>query len=277
MRGQTRSGHAILFDHAVSESNLTKGKILKIIDPANPIPKYLQISAWLKELIQTGRYKEGEKLPSELELSKICGVNRNTLRQATSALVSEGILRKEKGTGTFVSSSMPVALKHRLKQISSFRDDLSETGMTGKSTILSKGIEEANEHVAKALILGPDNKVIVIRRLRTGNDIPLIYEETYLPSTTFKNILDEDLTGSMYKIFSERFNIILARSEQRIRAVNLKRKIATLLRLPENSAGLYMESITFNEHNIPIEVLCSYYRGDKYIFEVEVGRYHIKG
>jgi len=85
-----------------------------------------------------------------------------------------------------------------------------------------------------------------------------------------------DLTGSMYKLFSERFNIVLARSEQRIRAVNLKGKIATYLSLPENSAGLYMESITFNEHNIPVEVLCSYYRGDKYIFEVEVGRYHIK-
>lgn len=250
---------------------------MKIVDPANPIPKYLQISTWLKELIQTGRYNLGEKLPSEIELSKMCGVNRNTLRQATSELVSEGLLRKEKGTGTFVASSRPVVLKHSLRQISSFRDDLSEAGMTERSIILRKGIEEAQEHVAKTLILGANNKVIVIRRLRTGNDIPLIYEETYLPSTMFKNILDMDLTGSMYKLFSERFNLILARSEQRIRAVNLKGKIANYLSLPENAAGLYMESITFNDNNIPIEVLCAYYRGDKYIFEVEVGRYHLTG
>jgi GntR family transcriptional regulator len=54
---------------------------LKIVDPSNPIPKYLQISTWLKDLIQTGRYKQGEKLPSEIELSKICEVNRNTLMQ----------------------------------------------------------------------------------------------------------------------------------------------------------------------------------------------------
>lgn len=244
---------------------------MKVVDPANPIPKYLQISAWLKELIQTGRYQEGEKLPSEIELSKTCGVNRNTLRQAMSELVAEGFLRKEKGTGTFVLSPTPVVLKHRLRRISSFRDDLSESGMIEKSIILSKGIEDAKEHIAKALILGSNNKVIVVRRLRTGNDFPLIYEETYLPNTMFENILDMDLTGSMYTLFLERFNVILARSEQRIRAVNLKGKIAAYLGLPENAAGFYVESITFNENNIPIEMLCAYYRGDKYIFEVEVG------
>jgi len=37
-----------------------------------------------------------------------------------------------------------------------------------------------------------------------------------------------------------------------------------------------METITYNENNIPVEVLCSYYRGDKYIFEFELGRYHIR-
>ena len=130
--------------------------------------------------------------------------------------------------------------------------------------------------MAKALILGSDNRVIAVRRLRTGNDMPFIYEESYLPGNIFKDILDMDLTGSMYKILAERFNIVLARSEQRIRAVNLKGRIATYLHLPENAAGLYMESITFNEKNIPIEVLCAYYRGDKYVFEVEVGQYHIR-
>ncbi len=250
---------------------------MKIVDPTNPIPKYLQISTWLKELIQTGRYKPGEKLPSEIELSKICDVNRNTLRQAISELVSEGLLRKEKGMGTFISSSMPVAVKHRLKQISSFKNDLSESGLKVKTIILGKSLEEAKDRIAKALILGSDNKVVVVRRLRTGNGIPFIYEENYFPGNLFKDLLDLDLSDSMYKILAERFQIVLARSDQIIRAVNLKGKIATLLHLPENSAALFMERVTFDENNIPIEVLYSYHRGDKCIFEVEAGRYYIKG
>ena len=249
---------------------------MKIVDLSNPIPKYLQISAWLKELIQTGRYKEGERLPSEIELSRLCEVNRNTLRQAISELTAEGLLRKEKGKGTFISLSKPVALKHKLERISSFRDDLNEIGIEENTILLKKGIEDAPDHVAKALILGAKSKVIAVCRLRMGDDIPLIYEESYLPGEMFNGILGMDLTGSMYKILSERFNIILARSDQTIRAANLNVQIAKLFDLPKNSAGLYMESATYNENNIPVEVLCSYYRGDKYVFEVELGRYHIK-
>ena len=80
----------------------------------------------------------------------------------------------------------------------------------------------------------------------------------------------------MFKIISERFNIVLARCVQTIRAVNLKVKVAKILELPENSPGIFMESVTFDENSVPIEVLCSYYRGDKYIFEIELGRYRIR-
>jgi GntR family transcriptional regulator len=141
---------------------------------------------------------------------------------------------------------------------------------------LKKSIEKAKNHVSKTLLLGANNKVIVIRRLRSGNDVPFIYEESYLPGDMFKQIMDMDLTGSMYRLLSERFNIVLARCEQTIRAINLKGKIAKVLKLPENSAGIFMESVTFDENSIPVEVLYSYYRGDKYIFEVELGRYRIQ-
>ena len=250
---------------------------MRVVDTSNPMPKYLQISHWLKELIRSGRYKSGEKLPSEVELASLCQVHRNTLRQAISDLVSQGILRKEKGFGTFVASSTPVAVKHRLKQISSFKDDLHEIGIKEKTIILKTEVIHSPTLVAESLLLGPDSRVVVVRRLRTGDGIPLIYEESHLPYDMFKGIMDMDLTGSMYKIISHKFNTILERSEQTIMAVTLRKKIARLLTLPENSAGLFMESITYNDSNIPIEVLYSYYRGDKYRFEVELGRYRFNG
>ena len=112
---------------------------MKIVDETNPIPKYLQISAWLREVIETGRYKKGEKLPSEVELAKMCGVNRNTLRQAISELTAIGLLRKEKGTGTFVDAPAPLQLRHRLERITSFTDLMRESGIVQKTKILKKG------------------------------------------------------------------------------------------------------------------------------------------
>lgn len=249
---------------------------MKIVDESNPIPKYLQISYWLKELIQTGRYQAGEKLPSEVELSKTCGVNRNTLRQAIAELTSAGLLRKAKGTGTFVSSPSPSGLKHKLERISSFRDMLGQSGIEAKTKVISKRIVSADDYVAKTLFLGAIKKVIVIRRVRAGDGTPYIYEESYLPADMFEGILDLDLTGSMYDLISKHFNIVLARSKQTICAVNLSQKIAGILKVQPNSAVIFSESITYDDKSIPLELLYSYYRGDKYKLEIELGRYHAK-
>jgi GntR family transcriptional regulator len=248
---------------------------MNIIDPANPIPKYLQISAWIKDLIQSGRYEKGATLPSEVELARICQVNRNTLRQAISELTAAGILRKERGRGTFVCAETPLAIKHKLKSISSFSDDLRELGIKEKTRIIKKGAEEAKEEVARKLIISPNSRVVAVRRLRTGDNLPFIYEESFLPYYTFKDILDMNLTGSMYQILHDRFNVTLARSDQTIRTVNLKGRIASYLNVPENSAAFFMESLTYDDNNIPVELLYSYYRGDKYVFAVELGRYHL--
>ena len=249
---------------------------MKIVDETNPIPKYLQISAWLREVIKTGRYKRGEKLPSEVELARMCGVNRNTLRQAISELTAIGLLRKEKGTGTFVNAPAPLQLRHRLERITSFTDLMRESGIVQRTKIQKKGVETARDDVAEALFLGPNKKVIVVRRVRAGDGIPLIYEESFLPYDKFKGILNMDLSGSMYKIMSEHFDVVLARSKQTISAVNLNTKIAKILKIPVNSAGIYIESLTFDENSIPIELLYSYHRGDKYKLEIELGRYYSK-
>jgi len=247
---------------------------LNIVDESNPIPKYLQIGSWLKELIQTGRYKAGEKLPSEVQLSKMCRVNRNTVRQAISELTVIGLLRKEKGTGTFVTAPAPAELRQKLERISSFSDLMQGSGIEQNTRILNKGVEIAPDDIAKLLFLGSNNKVIVVRRVRAGDGVPYIYEESYLPHDPFKSILDMDLTGSMYKIISEQFGVVLARSKQTISAVNLDPKIARVLELSANAAGIFMESLTFEENSMPIEVLYSYHRGDKYKLEIELGRYH---
>ena len=227
-------------------------------------------------MIQTGRYKVGERLPSEVELAKMCGVNRNTLRQAIAELANAGILRKEKGTGTFVNTPAATELKHKLERISSFRDMLGERSIKAKTIVLEKGLEKANDYVARTLFLGANKKVIAVRRVRAANGTPYIFEESFLPADMIEGFLNFDLTGSMYEIISEHFNVLLARSKQTISAVNVKKKIAGILQIPVNSAAIFSEYITFDDKNIPVEILYSYYRGDKYKLEIELGRYHAK-
>ncbi|MCP4117916.1 MAG: GntR family transcriptional regulator [Desulfobacteraceae bacterium] len=246
---------------------------MKIVDLDNPVPKYLQISQWLTELIDTGRFKGGEKLPSEVELSKMCGVNRNTLRQAISELVAKGLLKKVKGVGSFVAESPRVELRHDINKIASFKDYFGSANLEEKTIVLELEHGIADKNVAERLLLGAERRVVLLKRLRTGDGAPFIYEESFLPYNMFKDLTAEDAAGSLYRVITEKFKIDLVKSHQVIRAVNLDKKISTMFNLPEKSAGLLMENLTCDRHDTPVELLYSYCRGDKYVLELELGEY----
>jgi GntR family transcriptional regulator len=153
---------------------------------------------------------------------------------------------------------------------------LGQSGIKAKTSVISKQIENADDYVAGNLFLGSSKRVVVIRRVRAGNGTPYIYEESYLPADMFEGLLELDLTGSMYDLMSKHFKVELARSKQTISAVNLSSEIARILNVSVNSAAIFAEYITYDEKSMPIELLHSYYRGDKYSLEIELGRYHAK-
>ena len=68
------------------------------------VPLYYQLANILRENIMSGRYAIGHKLPTEAELVKQYSVSRATVRGALQSLKDEGLIRREAGRGTFVSS-----------------------------------------------------------------------------------------------------------------------------------------------------------------------------
>jgi GntR family transcriptional repressor for pyruvate dehydrogenase complex len=62
-----------------------------------------QAADTIKQFILYENLEAGAQLPSERELSETLAVSRNIVREALSALVSEGIIIKHAGKGTFVA------------------------------------------------------------------------------------------------------------------------------------------------------------------------------
>lgn len=83
-------------------------------DPAIPI--YTQIVDRFKQLILSGEYGPGEKVPPVRELALELGVNPNTLQRALSELEREGLLYTERTTGRFVTNdaALIAALREEL-------------------------------------------------------------------------------------------------------------------------------------------------------------------
>src|SRR4030066_105578 len=237
------------------------------------VPKYLQISHWLMEMIQKGRYAVNQTPPSESKLSERFRVTRNTVRQAIFDLVTKGIVQKKNGVGSFVIGRAVQPVKYTLQHISSFTDDMIHMGVSPKTRLISKSVIEAPADVAEKLMLGKEKLVILTERLRLGNRIPMVIERSYLPHREYKEILKMRLTGSLYHLLTKKFHVELHRSIQTFRAILLVGKDAKLLGVPTRSPGIFLESIIYDSKNIPVEVLHAFHRGDKYVFEVESGKY----
>ena len=237
------------------------------------VPKYLQISHWLTEMVLKGRFALNEKLPSESKLSDLFHVNRNTVRQAISDLVAKGLIQKRNGVGSFVTARAISPVKYTLRNISSFTDDMTRMGIAPKTRPIRQSVIEAPPEVAEKLMIGKENLVILTERLRLGNNIPLVIERSYLPHQEYKPILKVRLTGSLYHLLTKKFKVDLHRSIQTFRAIALVGEDAKLLGLPSGSPGIFLESIIYDSKNIPVEVLHAFHRGDHYVFEVESGRY----
>jgi GntR family transcriptional regulator len=242
------------------------------------VPKYIQISHWLMEMILKGRYAIQEKLPSESKLSHLFRVNRNTVRQAISDLVTKGIVQKKSGLGSFVIARSFQPVKYTLQPISSFTDDMVRMGVVPQTKLINKSVIEASPDVAEKMMLGKEKMVILTERLRLGNRIPLVIERSYLPYKEYKDILKMRLTGSLYHLLTIKFHVKLHRSLQTLRAITLSGKDAKILGITPRSPGIVLESVIYDSKNIPVEVLHAFHRGDRYIFEVESGRYryHVK-
>ena len=69
-------------------------------------PKYLQIVESLRQGIESGRYRNGVRLPSESDLMRRFGVSRMTVVKAMRQLQQSGIITRRAGSGTYATEGV---------------------------------------------------------------------------------------------------------------------------------------------------------------------------
>jgi len=71
------------------------------------VPPYLQIVQQVKDDIQLGLLKEGDRLPAVREVVAMVTINPNTVVKAYRELENLGLIEKRPGIGSFVSKQAP--------------------------------------------------------------------------------------------------------------------------------------------------------------------------
>lgn len=228
------------------------------------IPLYIQLKESIRGSIVNGELKFGDKIPTELELSEEHKISRITVRKAIEELVEEGYLLKRQGKGTFVNKRK---IERKIVHFLGFSDACKANGMKASSKIIKKEIIQPSSMDKKRLQLDDGDAVIYIQRVRYADDSPIMIENNYFSYKTYHSLLNESLTGSLYKVLEEKLGIKPAGSgELSIEIVRAGEEEMGLLNVGSGEPLFYMDSTIIDENGVPVHRGKQYILGDSYKF-----------
>lgn len=230
-------------------------------------PLYQQLRRALREAIADNRLAADEALPAERDLAAEFEVSRITVRKALDELVSEGLLTRRQGAGTFVTPKAEARVEKSFSTLSSFSEDMISRGRRPESAWLSRTAGAVTPEEALTLGLSPGSLVYRFNRIRYADGDPMALEYSTIPGFCLPSELAVE--ESLYEAL-DRYTTRPVRALQRLRAVLFTSEQAKLLGVPAGSPGLFIERRGFLKDGRPMEVTQSYYRGDAYDFVAEL-------
>lgn len=234
-----------------------------MVQRGSSVPLYEQISHWLLAEVEHGRLRPGGKAPSEFEMARTFEVSRTTVRKALERLVSEGVLYRRPGLGTFVSS-------HRIEFGASSSESFSATmdalEVPHRTRVLVAAVVPAPVAPARQLGIANDMPVVCVRRLRFVDDEPAALHTTYVPAA-YQSILDHDLTGSLHTAMRA-VGAAVSDTDDEVEAVSAGGEEATLLTVPDGTPLLQMTGTGYSSSRVPLRYTVGLYRGDAFRFRL---------
>lgn len=236
------------------------------------VPLYIQLKQLLTAEIANGSLLPHSRVPSERELSERHGISRMTARQALAELVQEGRLYASAGKGTFVAEPK---ITQSVQALTSFSDEMRARGLVPTTQVVQRDLVPASTAIANRLQLAEDSPVICLDRLRLANGEPMALETAYLAFDGMERLLTLDLTGSLYALLLQEFNLVPSEAFQEFEARLVQPRECTLLHVDNGSPVLTLQRTTFDTARRPFEYVQSVYRGDRYRFGARLVRENV--
>ena len=239
------------------------------IDRASPIPFYFQLKKLLEDEVASGRWGAGDRVPSEPSLCDHFTVSRTTVRQALAELEAEGMIRREKGRGTFVSENP--SSSWLLQSSHGFHDEAVRLGHTVVSRVLRAEVEVLPQWAAAALELSPGAVGVTLERLRWIDGRLVMYVLNHLPPELADTVLSAELgNGSLYRVLEEREGLTVFGGRRIVEAVTAPGELARLLEVDSGAPVLFVESVSWDAEMRPFECYRAWHRADRTKIEVQV-------
>jgi GntR family transcriptional regulator len=233
-------------------------------------PLYQQIKTLLVQGLESGEWKPGEAIPSELELAARFGVSQGTVRKAIDELAAQNHVVRRQGKGTFVATHAEPRTLFRFLRLKPL--DGGDEGYPD-SHLLECRRGRASAEVARLLDLKAGDGIVLIRRLLAFRGVPTVLDEISLPAALFKGLSAakfNEYRGSMYNLFETEFGTRMIRADERLRAVAADADTAEVLGVTERAPLLCVDRVSFTYGDRPVEFRRGLYRTDAHYYQNEL-------
>jgi GntR family phosphonate transport system transcriptional regulator len=243
---------------------------MSLQDAASGVALWRQVADGIERGIANGTYGPGEKLPGEIEIAETYRVNRHTVRRALATLAERGLVRAERGSGTYVEAKRRIA--YPLRSRTRFSEIIGASGQEPRGQLIDVSNDAATREVARELGLKTGAALIRIESVRLADRTPICISTTWLSSQRFPDAgrvfaATRSMTGMLahYGIRDYR------RATTRITAAIADATDATHLDLPLGQPVLVVDSTDVDLSGKPLVTKRSRFAADRVEFLVENG------
>jgi GntR family transcriptional regulator len=227
-------------------------------------PIYLQISDLIRNDIESGKLKVGDRIWSERYIVEEFKVSRNTAKEAIEELARNGLVTRLQGHGTFVSDNR---VSFGLQRMTSFSEEMEMRGLHPSSRLLSHTRVLADSNLSQKLGIQFEEPVYRLERLRLADDRPMAHHVSFVPVSRCPNLDRFDFSNlSLFSVLEQEYGLKLTWQEMVLTPVIAHKDEAAILNIKMGVPLLRSDGVAFLEDDTPIEAHQILFRSDLYQF-----------
>lgn len=240
---------------------------MTIQDKPTGVALWRQVADGIERGIADGRFAAGGKLPGETELAESYRVNRHTVRRALATLAERGLVRAERGSGTYVEAPK---LAYPLRSRTRFSEAASAGGREAQAQLIGAWDDVATRELARQLGVKLGTPLVRIEALRLADKTPICVGTNWMSAERFPDFGKVyERARSMTKALAHYGIKDYRRASTRVTAGIIDATDATRLGVALGRPILIVDSIDVDADGTPLSVTHSRFVAERVEFVVD--------
>jgi GntR family transcriptional regulator len=215
-------------------------------------PLYREVKRRLTASLRDAEWPQGEPLPSEAQLAARYRVSMGTVRKAIAELVTERVLMRRPGRGTFVAN------RDRDYMLDAFFNIVDASGRKEfpQVRLMSFRAAQADRKAARHLGLREGVRVFCIENLLSLQGAPVILDRIRVSRAVIPDLNEADFRTrdqTIFGLYQQLHGVTVTRLDEWIRAANADADVARPLGLEQGAAVLAIERVAYTYDETPVE------------------------